>query len=228
MPPVALYSGPRVVCGISTWQYGDDSDEDDEPAQQGDAQYDRVSGDSNSGHLEPDQAQDSLMQQQQQQERNLGRGTGAPAAQEAAAEASRDAAVAAGGGEIQAAAEDGAEVDRAACDYYNHANPLYGLPNSADVPPDAAAEQGTHVQPVTEAPQVGGGGGGGADGAQLPAPLRRALALCRAGHGGVVLLDGPTYSATSQEELQEQCMVGRWRGGVGMPVGWASNAPASL
>lgn len=196
MPPVALYSGPRVVCGISTWQYGDDSDEDDvSGAQQDDAQYDNVGGDN--GHLEPDQDQDqgSPMLQQQQQDLEAG--------------------------EIQAATADGADVDRSARDHYNHANPLYGLPPSADVSPDAAAGQCTHVQPVTEAPPVGGVGGGvggGSTGAQLPTPLRRALALCRAGHGGAVLLDGPTYSATSQEELQEQCMVGRGRG-TGGPGG---------
>ncbi|EFJ47008.1 hypothetical protein VOLCADRAFT_92545 [Volvox carteri f. nagariensis] len=42
---------------------------------------------------------------------------------------------------------------------------------------------------------------------RMPAPLRRALAICESGQGGFVLLDGATYSASSQEALQEQCMI---------------------
>ncbi|GIL65763.1 hypothetical protein Vafri_19458 [Volvox africanus] len=42
---------------------------------------------------------------------------------------------------------------------------------------------------------------------RMPAPLHRALAICESGQGGFVLLDGATYRASSQEALQEQCMI---------------------
>ncbi|GFR41833.1 hypothetical protein Agub_g2611 [Astrephomene gubernaculifera] len=42
---------------------------------------------------------------------------------------------------------------------------------------------------------------------RLPPPLQRALAICEGGQGGFVFLDGSTYGASSQEALQEQCMI---------------------
>ncbi|GLC52846.1 hypothetical protein PLESTB_000674900, partial [Pleodorina starrii] len=258
-----IFRGPRVVCGISTWQYGDEegtaeyggrrsgcgADEDDEDKDDEDEDEDDDEGqdegertddnelyeispvatanDGIGGGSGPLLASPPPPQQQQQQQRTTSHGPMlldrvAPNCGQMPplAVVPSGGGGGGGGGEyMDAAADDGGAAATAATaeclSYASLMNPLFNVATDGG----GRTEDAERLDGAVAGASSGGCGAAGRSRGlsagrreqwrrrRMPAPLRRALAICESGQGGFVLLDGATYSASSQEALQEQCMI---------------------